>query len=381
MKRMSETTVKSSSSLTSVTKQVFHLPELLLQNGHVLRDVQIGFETYGKLSAAKDNVILIAHYYSGTSHAAGRYSASDTEAGYWDSIVGPGKPIDTDRFFVISCDCLCNLNTKSLAVITTGPCSINPETGRRYGKDFPVVTIGDFVNSQKAILDSLEIKELYAVAGPSMGALQTLEWSARYPEMVSRVISVIPAGLKAPSYLLATLDIWTAPIYLDPNFNDGDYYDGPEPIDGLTQAFKLVTYTALHPTGVGRLYGTHWSDPKKDPAASLKNSFSVSSSLQDLARTRALACDANSFLRLARAVQLFSIEERKKNIRAKFLFIPAETDLLMFPFYSEEGVNELRELGLDVQTIPLDGDGGHLDGIYRIAQAGSAIRSFLNETP
>jgi homoserine O-acetyltransferase len=174
-----------------VEKQVFMLPALTTVGGQVIRDVRVGYEHYGALNAARDNAILVTHYFSGTSHAAGRYAATDPSPGYWDSIIGAGKPIDTDRFFVISSDTLVNLNTKDPRTVTTGPASINPDTGRPWGMTFPIVTIRDFVNLQKALLDSLGIRKIHAVVGASMGAMQAFEWAAAYPDIVERIIPVI----------------------------------------------------------------------------------------------------------------------------------------------------------------------------------------------
>src|SRR4029453_8234194 len=137
-----------------------------------MKNVRVGYETYGTLNGVGDNVILICHFYSGNSHAAGKYKAGDAAPGYWDAIIGAGKPIDTDKFFVVSSDTLANLNVKDPNTITTGPASINPDTGKPYAMSFPIVTIRDFVNVQKALLDSLGVKTLHAVMGASMGALR-----------------------------------------------------------------------------------------------------------------------------------------------------------------------------------------------------------------
>ena len=146
-----------------VEKKTFSMPSYTTVNGATIKNVTVGYESYGSLNAARDNVILVAHFFSGNSHAAGKYAAADPAAGYWDAIIGSGKPIDTDRFFVISSDTLVNLNVKDGKTVTTGPASINPDTGKPYGMSFPIVTIRDFVNVQKALLDSLGIKKLHAV--------------------------------------------------------------------------------------------------------------------------------------------------------------------------------------------------------------------------
>jgi len=147
----------------------------------MIKDAKVGWEAYGELNEAKDNVVLITHFFSGTSHAAGRYAEDDAAPGYWDYLIGPGKPIDTDEFYVISWDTLVNLNVGLPDVVTTGPASTDPDTGRPYGMEFPIVTIRDFVNVQNALLESLGITRLDAVMGASMGALQGYEWRPPIP--------------------------------------------------------------------------------------------------------------------------------------------------------------------------------------------------------
>lgn len=360
-----------------VKKQSFHIPLFQTAGGKELKDVRLGYETYGKLNPARDNTVLIAHYYSGTSHCAGRYSETDLLPGYWDSIIGPGRAIDTNRFFVISADILCNVNVGDANVITTGPASINPETGKPYGMSFPIMTIGDFVKSQKMLLDSLGIQRLHAVAGPSLGSIQALEWAASYPEMVPRVIAAIPAGLAAEPYLLGLLDTWKSAITSDPNWNGGDYYGRKPPEDGLTLALKIVTISALHYDWADRTFGRRPHETAKDPADAFMNKFAIEEGLELLARDRAKVADANSFLYVAKAVQLFSLRGRENRIRAKVLMIPARSDILLFPAYAERGEQELRAAGVNVESFMLEGGGGHLDGLEIIDQASAAIRRFL----
>jgi len=154
-----------------VDKKIFELPHYMTRGGTLLKQVRVGWESYGTLDRERSNAILVTHYFSGTSHAAGRYAAHDELPGYWDAIIGPGKAIDTNRFFVLSSDTLVNLNARDPQVITTGPRSIDPDTGARYGMGFPIISIDDFVQVQKVLVESLGIKRLRAVVGPSMGAL------------------------------------------------------------------------------------------------------------------------------------------------------------------------------------------------------------------
>ena len=367
-----------------VEKKTFAMPAYTTVNGQTIKNVRIGWESYGTLNAAKDNVILVTHFYSGTSHAAGRYAAADAAPGYWDAIIGSGKPIDTDRFFVLSSDTLVNLNVKDPTVVTTGPASVNPDTGKPYGMTFPIVTIRDFVNVQKALLDSLGIKKLRAVAGASMGSLQAYEWAAAYPDMVERIIPVIPAA-QSNAFLIEWLDVWAAPIRLDANWNNGDYYGRAEPVQGLAVALKTVTIHARHWGWADKTFGRKWANPDRDPAKDWANRFLIEEAIDKAAAARAKVSDANSFLYLARANQLFitghrgTLEEGFKDIKAKILMIPAASDILLFPAWSKDAMDVLKQQGKRVDYVEIAGDGGHLDGVTGIAQAGEAIRKFLSE--
>ncbi len=364
-------------SETRVVKRVFTLPALELEGGQRLKNVRIGYECYGKLNACRDNAVLILHYFTGSSHAAGRYNADDAEPGYWDSIIGPGKAIDTDKFFVIGVDSLSNLYCRNPMVVTTGPLSTNPDTGRTYGASFPVVTMADFVNSQYALCRHLGISSLHAVCGSSMGSMTALEWAARFPDYVKRVMGVIGGGLSIPPYLVAMLRQWTQPILLDPKFRNGDYEADDQPLRGLAASLELVTLTALSPNWAERSFQRRAADLDFPPEASLENLFSIESSIAKTAMARAELADANSFLRLAKAVQLFDIHSIKTKLRARVLWIPAREDKLIYPEYARQGVHDMRELGLDVKTTTLDTDGGHLDGLNEIKSKSNEIREFL----
>src|SRR5690242_16466983 len=150
-------------SVGIVEKKVFSMPSYTTAGGQTIKDLKVGWESYGQLNAAGDNAIMVPHFFSGNSHAAGKYKEADAAPGYWDAIIGPGKPLDTSKFFVVSVDTLVNINTKDPNTTTTGPASINPDTGKPYGMTFPIVTFRDFVNVQKAVLDSLGVKKLHAV--------------------------------------------------------------------------------------------------------------------------------------------------------------------------------------------------------------------------
>lgn len=369
-----------------VQKEVFEMPSYVTVGGKTIKNVKVGYETYGKLNAKGDNAIMICHFFSGTSHAAGKYKESDAAPGYWDSIIGPGKPIDTDKYFVISSDTLVNLGTGDPNVTTTGPASINPDTGKPYGMTFPIVTIQDFVHVQKALADKLGVKKFAAVAGASMGSLQTVEWAAQYPEMVERIIPVIPGGLEADPYLIAMAQIWANPILLDPNWNKGDYYDkDKKPTQGLEQALQVVTVNARHYGWAERLFGRKWTAEGKDPMSDWNNTYAIQDAIAKAGVGRAKISDANHFLYLVKANQLYrvgnaaSVEEGAKRIKAKALFLPAKSDLLLFPDYSKKAVEILKKQGNVVEYAEIPGDGGHLDGVTDVAKVGDKIKAFLKK--
>jgi homoserine O-acetyltransferase len=356
-------------------KKTFSLPQYTTVGGKTIRDLRIGYETYGRLNAAGDNAILVAHFFTGNSHAAGRYKAEDKAAGYWDAVIGPGKPFDTDKYFVVSADTLVNLNTKDPNTVTTGPASVDPATGKPYGMSFPIVTMRDFVNVQKALAESLGIRKLAAVTGASMGSLQAMEWAAAYPEMVERAIPVIPGGLEASPYLIEVLNTWAAPIVNDPKWNGGDYYGKEEPAKGVAEALKLVTLNARHYGWADKTFGRKWAAADKDPLQGWGNKYAIEETLERVGAGRAASADANSFLYLVRANQLYQVDGTR--IKARVLSIPAQSDLLLFPDYSRKMMAVLRAQGVQVEEFVLEGDGGHLDGLFLIAKAGDAIRAFL----
>ncbi len=362
-------------------KKVFTLPNFTTQSGRTLKDVKVGWESYGTLNADRSNAVLICHFFSGNSHAAGKYAATDAAAGYWDAIIGPGKAIDTNKYFVLSSDTLVNLNTGDPKTTTTGPASIDPDTGKPYALDFPVVTIADFVNVQKALVESLDIKRLALVAGPSMGSLQTFEWAARYPEMVARAMPVIGAG-EADAQLIAWLDVWAAPILLDPNWNKGDYYGKTPPNAGLAKALTVVTLQANHQDWANATFGRRAAKEGEDPAKSLGSKFQVQSILDNAGEARAKVSDANHFLYLVKANQLFaaggtSLSDAATKIKAPVLLITQPKDLVFTADMVDRTAETLKKGGVDVTHVHIQGSRGHLDGVISMKQAEGAIRAFL----
>jgi homoserine O-acetyltransferase len=362
-------------------KKVFSLPSYTTQGGRTLKDVKVGWESYGTLNADKSNAVLICHFFSGNSHAAGKYDAKDAAPGYWDAIIGPGKAIDTDKYFVLSSDTLVNLNTGDPKTTTTGPASLNPDTGKPYALDFPVVTVGDFVNVQKALVEMLGISKLALVAGPSMGSLQTFEWAARYPEMVAKAMPVIGAG-EADAQLIAWLDVWAAPILVDPNWNKGDYYGRTPPNAGLAKALTAVTLQANHADWATATFGRRPAKEGEDPAKALFNRFQVQSILDNAGEARAKVSDANHFLYLVKANQLFaaggtSLTDAATKIKAPVLLITQPKDLVFTADAVSHTAQTLKTGGVDLTQVFIQGARGHLDGVISMKQAEGAIRAFL----
>ncbi|MBZ9611495.1 E22 family MetX-like putative esterase [Rheinheimera maricola] len=364
-----------------VEKQRFTLDTFTTANGQVIAPVNIGWEAYGKLNADKSNVILITHFFSGSSHAAGKYQADDAAPGYWDAIIGPGKAIDTNKFYVISSDTLVNANVFDSNVITTGPASINPATNKPYGLSFPVVTIGDFVEVQKALLDSLGIEKLHAVIGPSMGSFQAIEWAVRYPDKVQRLIPVIGSAYM-DTYSVIKLQRWAYPILQDPEWNNGNYYDKGQPWQGLSTALAYITQDALHPDGFNPRY----------PAISADTELHQHIDAQPLAwqqllaqaRLRAEKQDANHILYLVRASQLWRAgmadnwQQAVSRISAKTLFLPASGDLLLPPALSKHSEQAMTAAGNTPQYAEIPGNFGHLDGVVGISAVADKITALLD---
>jgi homoserine O-acetyltransferase len=240
------------------------------------------------------------------------------------------------------------------------------------------------VNAQKALVDSFGIKKLYAVMGLSMGGIQSFEWATVFPKSTDRIIPIVGTA-ETDGYLIENMDAWTSPIKLDPRWNQGDYYGKDEPIDGLIASFKIVVYEAQNWKGVSKTVGRKWAQEGNDPAKSWDNRFLSEQTLDGIAKSVAQSNDANSFLYEAKAIQLFvagdgsSMDAGLANVKAKLLILPAQSDLMVFPKYSQEAAAHLQRLGKSAEYHEIPGDGGHIDAIYGIAAAGELIRSFLSQ--
>jgi homoserine O-acetyltransferase/O-succinyltransferase len=357
-----------------IEKKTFELPSYTTLAGETIKSVKIGWEAAGTLNADKSNAILVTHFFSGTSHAFGKYASGDKAPGYWDAIIGPGKAIDTNKYYVLSSDTLVNLNAKLPNVVTTGPASINPDSGKPYGMSFPVVSIKDFVRVQKALIDSLGIKKLKAVIGASMGGLQAYEWAQSYPESVERIMPVI-ASASAEPFLIAWLDIWAQPVRLDPKWNNGDYYGKEPPIEGLKAALKIVTLQANSWEWARKTFGTAPAEEGKDPAEAIANKFKIEVFLDQAAAGRAVVADANNFLYLCKANQLASVDPARIRVPAMVLYAP--NDLIFYEPIVQETILKIAAAGTPVESATLTGPNGHLNGLSQIGQGADKITAFL----
>ncbi len=363
-------------------KETLDIASFKTQLGGELKGVKIGYESYGTLNADKTNAILICHFFSGTSHAAGKYAEADKTPGYWDAIIGPGKAIDTTKFFVVSSDTLVNLGANDKTVVTTGPASVDPTTGKTYGMTFPIVTIRDFVEVQKALADKLGIRKFAMVGGASMGALQTYEWAATYPDMVGKIMPVIGFA-EADANLIAWLDIWAAPIRLDPKWQGGNYDAAEPPNAGLAQSLKIVTLHAQHWKWANTTFGRKWAKEGEDPASGFDKKFAIEATLDSAGAARALTSDANHFLYLVKANQLFVAggggADYLKKIKAPVLLITQPDDLVFHADGVKQMVEGVKAAGGKIEHVILTGSRGHLDGVLTIKQAEAKISAFLSQ--
>ncbi len=309
-----------------------------LEGGSKLGPITIAYETCGTLSPAKDNAILILHALSGDSHVAGYYDENDPKPGWWDIMVGPGKGIDTDKYFVI-----CS-NIIGSCMGSTGPASTNPETGKPYGLTFPLVTIGDMVVAQKALIDHLGIKKILCVVGGSIGGMQVLEWTVRYPEMV---VSAIPLAstTKHSALAIAFNEVARQAIMGDPKWNQGNYTSGDKPAHGLAVARMIGHITYLSDESMRHKFGRRLQD-KTDFSFNFDADFEVESYLRHQGNRFVDRFDANSFLYITKAGDYFDLEKQHghgsivhsfSKTRAKFLVISFTSDWL-YPTYQSKAM-------------------------------------------
>jgi homoserine O-acetyltransferase len=366
-----------------VKKQVFSLEQYELECGESI-PVTVGFETYGQLNEEKSNAILVCHFFSATSHAAGKYGPEDIEAGWWDSLIGPGKAIDTNRYFVLCSDTLCNIQLKNPHTITTGPGTINPNTGKPYGMTFPTFTYRDMAGIQRELIRSLGIERLVAVIGPSAGGMQALNWAVHYPEMMDACVAVI-SGAQTPvltslAYLQAAIDA----ITLDPKWNNGAYHEGEEPEAGLHLALQLMNLAAYQYGWYDETFSRNAQQDMILPSYAEAPPF-----VQKFKRTvseRMIPYDANHYIYTARAAMMHdiargfaSLEEVLGRIQARLLMIPCTSDLLFPPEYSRQVVDMINHQGGNASYYEIESPHGHMAGVLDTHLFAEQLRKFIEE--
>jgi len=353
--------------------------EMILESGARLGPVTLAYETYGTLNKDKNNVVMVLHALSGNSHAAGYYSEEDEKPGWWDNMVGPGKGIDTDRFFVI-CP-----NIIGSCYGSTGPSSKNPRTGKEYALDFPLFTISDIVKTQKSLLDHLGITELLCLVGGSIGGMQALEWAVRYPDMVQSAIP-IASTCKRSALSIGLSEAQRQAIMADPNWNQGGYYGGPRPEKGLALARMIGHISYLSEDSMHRKFGRRLRQNqafKYDFSAD----FEVESYLHHQGKKFVDRFDANSYLYITKASDYFDLGEQRGNgslvkafsgTSAKFLVISFSSDWLYPTSQSKDMVKAMKKAGLDVSFCEIQTDFGHDSFLLAHAQLTKLISGFMN---
>ena len=352
--------------------------EMILENGSQLGPITLVYETYGTLTPRKNNVILILHALSGDSHVAGYYTEKDSKPGWWDIMVGPGKGIDTNKYFVI-----CS-NMLGSCMGSTGPSSTNPETNRPYGIDFPFVTIGDMVSAQKMLLDHLGIQQILSVIGGSIGGMQVLEWCVRYPEMI---ISAVPLATttRHSALTIAFNEVARQAIMADPKWNNGDYYSGEKPELGLAIARMVGHITYLSDESMRLKFGRRLQN-KKDFSFNFDVDFQVESYLRYQGTKFVERFDANSFLYLTKASDYYDLEQQHGNDSAvkafsktnvKFLVVSFTSDWLYPTYQSKTMVKAMKKNGLDVSFCEIEAQWGHDAFLLPNDRLTSLMKGFL----
>ncbi|MBE0574445.1 MAG: homoserine O-acetyltransferase [Desulfuromonadales bacterium] len=331
--------------------------ELRLESGRVLGPLTLAYETYGHLNSDKSNAILVAHAWTGDAHAAGRHTPEDRKPGWWDDMIGAGKVLDTDRYFVI-----CS-NVIGSCFGSTGPTSNNPRTGKPYNLQFPVVMIRDMIRAQQLLLDHLGIGQLLTVIGGSMGAMQALEWGIHYPQ---RVRSIIPiAGTGRPSPMAIALNaLARQAIYNDPMWRKGNYRPEHPPADGLALARAVGHISFLSDPSMNLKFGRRFSP--RDGQFDFFGQFEIERYLTYNGRSFVDRFDTNSFLYLAKSLDLYDvswgfdgIEDALSRLDCPSLWFAFTSDWLYPPYQTEELIEVLHTLGKSAEYHLIDSDYGH----------------------
>jgi homoserine O-acetyltransferase/O-succinyltransferase len=371
--------MQDNNSVGIVKAQTAHFSEpLTLKSGEVLPQFDLVYETYGTLNAAKNNAVMICHALSGNHHVAGKYAETDKNAGWWDNFIGPGKPLDTNKFYVIG------LNNLGGCHGSSGPSSIKPKSKRPYGASFPMVTVEDWVNSQAKLLDYLGIKSLAAVIGGSLGGMQALQWTIAYPERVKHAL-IIAAAPNLTAQNMAFNEVARQAIMTDPEFYDGDYYAHKTvPRRGLRIARMLGHITYLSDDAMGEKFGRKLKDK-------IKYSFDVEFEMESYLRYQgdkfAGEFDANTYLRMTRALDYYDpalefdgdLSKALSKVKAEFLVVSFTSDWRFSPARSREIVKALLDNERTVSYAEVTALHGHDAFLMPDAHYHSILRSYLQK--
>ncbi len=351
---------------------------LVLTGKQTLKQYELVYETYGELNSDASNAILICHALSGDHHAAGYHSAEDKKPGWWDAAIGPGKPIDTNRFFVV---CLNNLGG---CCGSTGPTSINPETNEEWGADFPIVTVTDWVVSQARLADYLNISTWSAVVGGSLGGMQVLEWSIRFPERIKNAV-IVASAPNLSTQNIAFNEVARQSIGRDPEFHDGHYAAKETiPVNGLGLARMLGHITYLSDDSMGKKFGRTMRHEEYQYNYDID--FEVESYLRYQGEAFTRRFDANTYRLMTKALDYFDPAAATDNdltkalepAQCEFLLVSFTTDWRFSPARSEEIVDALVAAGKHVSYAKIDSNKGHDAFLFPIPRYMSALRGFLN---
>jgi homoserine O-acetyltransferase/O-succinyltransferase len=366
-------------SVGIVSAQTAHFDApLLLKSGAILPSYDLVYETYGTLNAAKSNAVLVCHALSGTHHVAGKYHETDKNAGWWDNLIGPNKPLDTNKFFVIGVNNLGGCHGSS------GPSSINPATGKPFGAAFPIVTVEDWVNSQERLLKHLGIETLAAVIGGSLGGMQALQWTMSYSNKVKHAL-VIASAPNLTAQNIAFNEVARQAIMTDPEFYDGDYYSHKTvPRRGLRIARMLGHITYLSDDAMGEKFGRKL---KSDIKYSFDVEFEMESYLRYQGDKFAGEFDANTYLRMTRALDYYDpalnfggdLSAALSKVKAQFLVLSFTSDWRFSPARSREIVKALLDNELTVSYAEVTAAHGHDAFLMPDAHYHNILRSYLQK--
>lgn len=350
---------------------------LPLDCGETLAPLTLAYETYGQLNSRRDNAILLLHALSGDAHAAGRHSHNDPKPGWWDPMVGPGRPFDTNRYFVICSNVIGGCQG------STGPGSTNPATGQPYGAAFPVLTIADMVRAQTRLLDYLGIDQLLAVAGGSMGGFQALEWATAHADRVRGALVLASTPRSSPQ-TIAWNTIGRRAIMSDPNWRDGAYYSHTPPTNGLAVARMIGHVTYLSETSFENKFSRRFQR-RNGPHFQLDQEFAVESYLQHQGDSFNARFDANSYLYITKAMdywdlpgQYGSLEQAFAHSCDAFLLLSFDSDWLYPTAESEAMATALQRVGRRVDHVELHSTAGHDAFLINFDQQSPYIESFLD---